>query len=52
VSEAELDALGEEATQEVLQAVARARAEPRPDPATVLEFVYSAPCLAAASGTP
>lgn len=51
-SEAELDALGEEATQEVLQAVARARAEPRPDPATVLEFVYSAPCLAAASGTP
>ena len=49
-NEGELDALGEDARQEVLQAVARARAEPRPDPATVLEFVYSSPLLAAASG--
>ena len=45
----ELDAIGEEARQEVLQAVARARAAPRPDPATVLDYVYSAPGLAATS---
>jgi TPP-dependent pyruvate/acetoin dehydrogenase alpha subunit len=49
-NDGELDALAEDARQEVLQAAARARAEPRPDPATVLEFVYSAPSLAAASG--
>jgi TPP-dependent pyruvate/acetoin dehydrogenase alpha subunit len=47
--ESELDALGEEARQEVLQAVERARASPPPDPATVLECVYSAPTLAALS---
>jgi acetoin:2,6-dichlorophenolindophenol oxidoreductase subunit alpha len=47
--EGELDAIGEEAKQEVLQAVARARAAPRPDPAGVLEYVYSSPSLAAAS---
>jgi pyruvate dehydrogenase E1 component alpha subunit len=47
--ESELDALGEEARQEVLQAVERARASPPPDPATVLEYVYSAPALAALS---
>jgi pyruvate dehydrogenase E1 component alpha subunit len=47
--ESELNAIGEEATQEVVQAVARARGSPRPDPATVLEYVYSAPFLAAAS---
>jgi acetoin:2,6-dichlorophenolindophenol oxidoreductase subunit alpha len=46
--ESELDAIGEEARQEVVQAVARARAAPRPDPATVLEYVYSAPSMAAA----
>ena len=45
--ESELDALGEEAGQEILQAVARARALPRPDPGAVLDFVYSAPSLAA-----
>jgi TPP-dependent pyruvate/acetoin dehydrogenase alpha subunit len=45
--ESELDAIGEEAKQQVLEAVARARAAPRPDPATVLEYVYSAPSLAA-----
>ena len=49
-TESELIALGEEARQEVLQAVARARADPRPDPATVLEFVYSAACLAGKPG--
>lgn len=46
----ELDAIAEEATREVLQAVARARAAPRPDPAAVLDYVYSAPSLAATSG--
>jgi acetoin:2,6-dichlorophenolindophenol oxidoreductase subunit alpha len=45
--ESELDAVAEEARQEVLDAVARARAAPRPDPATVLDYVYSAPSLAA-----
>jgi len=47
VAESELDAIGEEARQEVLQAVERARAEPRPDPASVLDYVYSSPGLAA-----
>jgi TPP-dependent pyruvate/acetoin dehydrogenase alpha subunit len=46
-AESELDAIGEEARQEVLQAVERARAAPRPDPATVFEYVYSAPSIAA-----
>lgn len=46
VAEAELDAIGEEARHEVLQAVERARAEPRPDPATVLDYVYGSPGLA------
>jgi pyruvate dehydrogenase E1 component alpha subunit len=49
VQERDLDAIGEEAKQEVMQAVARARAGPAPDGATVLEYVYSAPSLA---GTP
>lgn len=48
-AERELEALGEAARQEVLQAVERARAEPRPDPATVLDYVYSAPSIAAMS---
>jgi pyruvate dehydrogenase E1 component alpha subunit len=39
----ELDALEEEARQEVLNAVERARAAPAPDPASVLDYVYSAP---------
>jgi pyruvate dehydrogenase E1 component alpha subunit len=47
--ESALDALAEEARQEVLPAVERARASPPPDPATVLEYVYSAPSLAAPS---
>ena len=52
VKQGELDAICEEARQEVLQAVAGARAAPRPDPATVLEYVYSAPSLTAAGATP
>jgi TPP-dependent pyruvate/acetoin dehydrogenase alpha subunit len=51
VEESELEAIGEEARQEVLQAVARARAESRPDPATVLDHVYSAPCLNGTAGS-
>ena len=46
----ELDAIGERAASEVQQAVARARAAPRPDPASVLEFVYRAPMLASIPG--
>lgn len=46
----ELDAIGEHAQQEVLGAVERACAAPRPDPATVLEFVYRAPALASIPG--
>jgi pyruvate dehydrogenase E1 component alpha subunit len=49
-AESELDALGEEARQEVLQAVERARAGPPPDPATVREYVYSSPSLAEIPG--
>jgi acetoin:2,6-dichlorophenolindophenol oxidoreductase subunit alpha len=41
-TESELIAIGDEVRQEVLRAVAQARADPRPDPATVLEFIYSA----------
>jgi pyruvate dehydrogenase E1 component alpha subunit len=52
VEESELAAIHEEARQEVLQAVARARAGPRPDPATVLEYVYSAPSLAGTGSNP
>ena len=47
---ADLDALGERARQEVLQAVERARAAPRPDPATVLEGVYRSPALQSIPG--
>jgi acetoin:2,6-dichlorophenolindophenol oxidoreductase subunit alpha len=50
VKQNELDAIGEEATQEVLQAVARARAAPPPDPAGVYDYVYSAATLAGAAG--
>jgi len=46
----ELDAIGERAGDEVQQAVERARAAPRPDPASVLEYVYRAPVLAAIPG--
>jgi len=50
VSAAELDAIGERAGLDVREAVERARAAPRPDPATVLEHVYRAPALAAIPG--
>jgi acetoin:2,6-dichlorophenolindophenol oxidoreductase subunit alpha len=40
VKESDLDAIGLRAKQEVQQAVERASAAPRPDPATVLEDVY------------
>jgi TPP-dependent pyruvate/acetoin dehydrogenase alpha subunit len=50
VSQGELEAIGEGAKQEVQQAVERARAAPRPAPATVGEYVYSAPSLAAIPG--
>jgi acetoin:2,6-dichlorophenolindophenol oxidoreductase subunit alpha len=45
VAQSELDASGEQAKQEVLQAVERARAAPRPDPATVGKYVYYSPSL-------
>ena len=50
VDQEELDAIGERARTAVLQAVERALAAPRPDAATVLEYVYRAPALAAIPG--
>jgi acetoin:2,6-dichlorophenolindophenol oxidoreductase subunit alpha len=50
VGQDELDAIGERTRIEVLLAVERALAAPRPDPATVLEFVYRAPALAEIPG--
>jgi acetoin:2,6-dichlorophenolindophenol oxidoreductase subunit alpha len=50
VTESELTRIAEEAKQEVMKAVEGARAAARPDPATVLEYVYSAPSLAAIQG--
>jgi pyruvate dehydrogenase E1 component alpha subunit len=50
VKEADLDAIGLRAKQEVQQAVDRARAAPRPDPATVLDGVYRSPSLNAIPG--
>jgi acetoin:2,6-dichlorophenolindophenol oxidoreductase subunit alpha len=41
--EVELDGLAEEARREIVQAVESARASPPPDPASVLDYVYSAP---------
>jgi len=45
VAAAELDAIADRARQEVEQAVARARAALRPDPASVLADVYRSPAL-------
>jgi TPP-dependent pyruvate/acetoin dehydrogenase alpha subunit len=45
-----LDAIENRTRNEVQQAIERARAAPRPDPATVFEFVYRAPALAAIPG--
>ena len=50
VAEDEIDAIGERTKSEVRQAVERARTAPRPDAATVLEYVYRAPALAAIPG--
>jgi pyruvate dehydrogenase E1 component alpha subunit len=50
VGQEELDTIGDRTRNAVLQAVERALAAPRPDPATVLEDVYRAPALAAISG--
>ena len=50
VAQQELEAVAEHTKKEVLRAVERALAAPRPDPATVLEFVYRAPALAAIPG--
>jgi acetoin:2,6-dichlorophenolindophenol oxidoreductase subunit alpha len=50
VSPQELDAAEERAKSEVLRAVETARAAPRPDPATVLDFVYRTPALAGIPG--
>ena len=45
VPESRLDAIAEAARTEVLQAVEDARAAPRPDPASVLDYIYSASAL-------
>ena len=50
VDQEELDLIADRAKSAVLQAVERALAAPRPDPSTVLEFVYRAPMLAAIPG--
>jgi pyruvate dehydrogenase E1 component alpha subunit len=50
VKQDELDAIAERARQEVHQAVERARAGPRPDPASVLDDVYRSPSLNAIQG--
>ena len=50
VNPEELETIGEQARIDVQRAVERALAAPRPDPATVLEFVYRAPALAAIPG--
>jgi TPP-dependent pyruvate/acetoin dehydrogenase alpha subunit len=50
VNPEELDAIAEQARSEVQRAVERALAAPRPDLATVLEYVYRAPALAAIPG--
>lgn len=50
VAESELARIGEDAKREILEAVEGARAAARPDPSTVLEYVYSAPSLASISG--
>ncbi len=50
VAESELSRIGHEAEQEILAAVEGARAAARPDPTTVLEYVYSASALAGIPG--
>jgi TPP-dependent pyruvate/acetoin dehydrogenase alpha subunit len=50
IAESDLTRIEEEARREVLTAVEGARAAARPDPSTVLEYVYSAASLAAIPG--
>jgi TPP-dependent pyruvate/acetoin dehydrogenase alpha subunit len=50
VAQSALDDAGERAKRQVLQAVERARAAPRPDPSTVGEYVYTSAALAGISG--
>ena len=50
VAQSALDAASEQAKQQVLEAVERARAAPRPAPATVGEYVYKSAALAGISG--
>jgi acetoin:2,6-dichlorophenolindophenol oxidoreductase subunit alpha len=50
IPEGELEAIGNDAAREVAEAVERARAQPRPDSAAVLQHVYSAPALDAMPG--
>jgi acetoin:2,6-dichlorophenolindophenol oxidoreductase subunit alpha len=50
VGQEELDTLGEQVRREVQQAAERARAAPRPDPASVLDDVYRSESLKAISG--
>jgi TPP-dependent pyruvate/acetoin dehydrogenase alpha subunit len=50
VNPEELEAIGDRAKNEVLRAAERALAAPRPDAATVLEYVYRAPALSAIPG--
>jgi pyruvate dehydrogenase E1 component alpha subunit len=50
VAAEQLDAIGEQMSVDVRAMVDRARAAPRPDPAGVLEHVYSAPGLAGIRG--
>lgn len=50
IAQAELDALAGSARQEVLEAVEKARAAPRPDPDSVLDYVYRAPELQSIPG--
>ena len=46
----ELDAIGELSKNDVHKAVERARTAPHPDPATVMDYVYLSPALAAIPG--
>ncbi len=50
VSDTELDAIAERASKEVLEAVERARAGPRPDPAGILDYVYRSAVFAGIPG--
>jgi len=50
VATSELARIEEEARREIQEAVEGARAAAPPDPATVMEYVYSAPSLAAIPG--